>query len=159
MLLRILFCSVALLSLSVFADADVRRGNCPPNGRRSFSYIPNADGPSEVTMIFDSPNSDLDILVGTEIQGDTVLVCQGVSTLKQFERCVFGADDALIYTIVVDSFRGGSPFRIYVGTNSNETVTTAGRAASSSLVEVDYRNRVALKMIEMAKTTRKLKRK
>lgn len=159
MLLRILICSVALLSLSVFADADVKRGTCPPNGRRSFSYIPNADGPSEVTMIYDSPNSDLDILVGTDIEGDVILVCQGVSTLKQFERCVFGADDGRIYSIVVDSFRGGSPFRIYVGTNSNETVTVGGTATSAVLVEEDSRNRIAEKMIELAKTTRKLKRK
>lgn len=159
MFLRILICSMALLSLSVFADADVKRGTCPPNGRRSFSYIPNADGPSEVTMIFDAPNSDLDILVGTEVEGDTILVCQGVSTLKQFERCVFGADDDAIYTIVVDSFRGGSPFRIYVGTNSNETVTIGGAATASRLVETDARSRIAAKMIELAKTTRKLKRK
>lgn len=159
MFLRILICSVTLLSLSVFAEADVKRGTCPPNGRRSFSYIPNADGPSEVTMIFDNANSDLDILVGTDVEGDTVLVCQGVSTLRQFERCVFGADDAAIYTIVVDSFRGGSPFRIYVGTNSNETVTNAGTAATSRVVETDERSPIVAKMLELAKTARKLKRK
>jgi hypothetical protein len=108
-------------------------------------------------MIFDNANSDLDVLVGTEVEGDLVFVCQGVSTLKQFERCVFGADDDRIYTILVDSDHGASAFRIYVGTNSNETISVAG--TSPTLREEDHLDQASQKMLEKARALRKLKTK
>jgi hypothetical protein len=157
MLQRFLLSFIVVLSLSALVHADVKRGSVSGGGTRRFTYIPNADGPSEVTMIFDNVNSDLDILVGTDVEGELVFVCQGVSTLRQFERCVFGADDDRAYTILVDSDHGASQFRIYVGTNSNETINIAGRA--SSLMEEDHLDQASQKMLEKARALRKSKRK
>jgi hypothetical protein len=159
MFVRILVITLTLMSFGVSAHAELRKGNVPGNGTRRFAYTPNADGGSQITLIFDNPNSDLDIIVGTVVNGDTLLVCQGISTLRQFERCEFGAEDSATYTILIDSFRGGSPFRLYVGTMSDETlrVATSG-VRSEKLVEEDYLDRASLKMLEEAKKLQQLKK-
>jgi hypothetical protein len=118
------------------AHAAIIKGSVAAGGSRAFSFVPNGAGSVQITLMYDNINSDLDLAVGfTDQNGDTVLIGSGTSTIKEFERCEAGVDPAIVYTVVVTSFRGPSAFRLDITTTSVESASPA--SAGLKVWEID----------------------
>lgn len=135
---QVLGCFVLFVSLAISAHATTLiKGSVPAGGSKAYVLVPNGNGHMQVTLMYDNAGSDLDLAAGfTDSNGDAVLVGTGTSVLKQFERCEAGVAPNITYTVVVNSFRGSSAFRLYVTTTSEELVGLAG-TGSALLEEVD----------------------
>jgi hypothetical protein len=140
MRLKVLGVTLILVLLAVSAHATtVIRGSVGGGGAKGYLFVPNGNGHVQITLMYDNVGSDLDLAVGfTDNNGDAVLVGSGTSTLKQFERCEAGVDPNIIYTVVVNSYRGASAFRLYVTTTSEELVGIASTPVPLQEIDINH---------------------
>jgi hypothetical protein len=146
-------------------EAAMVRGSVGSGGTKRYYYYPDASGHSQLHLIFDNKSSDLDLILGyTSSEGDAVIVGTGLSTAVNYERMESGVSSNITYTILVDSYRGPSPFRLVVTTSSYETAypvtmipARPGRPAGGSITEGKV-DRPALDLLKYANRIKELMR-
>lgn len=138
MRLKFLGVSLLLFSMALSAHATtVIRGSVGGGQSKNYAFQPNGIGHVQITLMYDNVSSDLDLAVGfIDNNGNSVLIGSGTSTLKNFERCEAGVDPSIQYYVVVNSYRGPSPYRLYVTTTSEDTVGL-GSTQGATFQEID----------------------
>jgi hypothetical protein len=129
--------SLVLCMFVSMSEANMLKGSCPAGGHKSFGFIANTSGQVTITLIYDSKSADLDLIAGTSIQGETVILGIAFGKEQNYERLEFSVAQGAVIAFLVDSYKGASPFRVYVSTGESETAfpVSAVEIKSDSVTE------------------------
>lgn len=131
---KILLVLAVCCLFAVFSEANVYKGSCPSGGAKAYTFTPDFTGTVLLTLIFESPSSDLDIrMAAPNSSGDLTYVAFSESELRQFESLQIGVLGGVKYTLYIFSSHGSSAYRL----NFDGTFTTSsgtGPAGSSARV-------------------------
>lgn len=128
---RLVF-TMLLLAISISVSAEMRKGSVGAGGHKGFGFIMDNNGTATVTLIYDSPTADLDLIAAiVDENNNPIIIGLDASTQRNFAQIQFGLVSGNRVVFLVDSYKGASPFRLFVSSAGSETVITVG------LTEVD----------------------
>lgn len=125
---KVFVLSVAVLLSFLFAsmsDAELKKGSVGAGGVKRFTFISDHTGQAQLTLIFDNSGSDIDLAAGIVSNGQASLIGTDVSSMKNYAHVECGVVAGLPVVVLVDSYKGASPFRLFVTTATDEGTYTA----------------------------------
>ena len=135
-----------LLALSISASADMKKGSVGSGGHKGYAFVTDNNGQATVTLIYDSPTADLDLVAAwIDSNGEPVIVGVDVSTMHNFAQIQFGLPANIQVILLVDSYRGASPFRVSIVSAGSESMI----AVQAVEVEPVMLDRLAKKVKEI----------
>lgn len=138
-----------LVLVSAFASAGMNKGSVGNKGTKSYTYIPNEEGHSQFALIYDAHSADLDMGVGFSSNGQSYLVGTGISTVSNYEFVECGVSSSIVYTVVVSSYSGGSPFHVSASTAGEESLANGvARVGGGLLIENKEMTETALQILD-----------
>jgi hypothetical protein len=119
----LVYCLFVLLVTISVSEASMVKGSA---GKKTYSYIPDRSGHAHLSLIYDNRSADLDVAIGfVSTNGEAFLVGTGLATVSNYERVECGVSSSIVYGVVVNSYRGSSPFRLTVATSGDELLLPA----------------------------------
>jgi hypothetical protein len=139
-----------IIGLSTLAFADMVKGNVGGGGTKRYAFIASGSGQASITLIYDNKSSDLDLAAATSIQGQTFILGMDVSSQKNFARLEFGIVSSMVVAFIVDSYRGGSPYHVFVSYSEGESV----RPVSAVEIRSDMTTEDAIRQLRKLQTAK-----
>lgn len=145
-----LFCFVLLVGFSTLTFADMKKGNVGGGGTKRYMFVANGTGQTQITLIFDNYGSDIDLAAGIVVDGEPMFLAIDVSSSRNFAQIQFGVQPNLVVYVLVDSYRGGSPFHITINTGEEEIISNGMQEMQSGSSEV-HKLEAALQKLQNSK--------
>ena len=126
---KILLLFVLFTVTPFLAEAKVFPGSVGNGGAKFFTISVGSSATALVHLVYENPNSDLDLGLGIrDSGGNLIAIAVSGSALKRFEQMEVGIVGGVVYTVVVNSIRGASAFRV--------NIDASGVVAGSSGIQI-----------------------